>query len=87
MRIEAKALLLLHPSGDKPALNSVADLLDWVRSPPEPTSTLKDWLAIHRHKHPDAADYPREADGQIYSYHTRLRAEHSRTRRYERTDQ
>ncbi len=85
VRIEAKALLLLNTSGDKPELDAVPDLLDWVRPHYKQTPALKFWLAIHRHKHPDAADYPRGADGQIYSYHTRLRAEHSRARRYERT--
>ncbi len=87
VRIEAKELLLLDTSDDKPGLDAVPDLLDWVRQRHRPTPALKAWLAIHRHKHPDAADYPRGADGQIYSFHTKLRAEHSRERRYDRTDQ
>jgi CRISPR-associated protein (TIGR03986 family) len=46
---------------------------------------LSTWLALHRRSHPDAADYPRDdKDGQIYTHHTKLRAEHSRQRRYRR---
>lgn len=41
------------------------------------------WLGLHRCKHPDAGDYPRK-DGQIFTYHTQLRAQHSRQRRYRR---
>jgi len=82
VRIEAKALLLLHTSDDKPTLNRVPDLFGWVRTHHAPTSMLHSWLAIHRHKHPDAADYPRGQDGNVYSYHTKLRSDHTRARRY-----
>lgn len=86
VRIEAKALLLLDGLSDKPALRPVDDLPGWMRQHFTKTPMLQQWLAIHRHKHPDAADYPKEKDrdGQenIYTYHTKLRADHSRARRY-----
>jgi CRISPR-associated protein (TIGR03986 family) len=82
VRIEAKALLLLDGLSDKPALRPVNDLPGWMRQYFTKTPMLQQWLTIHRHKHPDAADYPRGQDGNIYSYHTKLRAEHSRARRY-----
>jgi hypothetical protein len=49
-----------------------------------------EWLAIHRRNHPNAADYPRpeqpdrKGERNIYTYHTTLRAEHSRNRRYKK---
>jgi hypothetical protein len=83
VRIEAKTLLLLSSPSDKPVLTPVADVLDWIRRNLQPKpAVLLPWLAIHRCKHPEAGDYPRGGDDQIYSYHTRLRAEHSRARRY-----
>jgi hypothetical protein len=86
IRIEAKALLLLDGLNDKAVLDPVADLPGWMRQHFTETPMLQQWLAIHRHKHPDACDYPKEKDrdGQenIYTYHTKLRADHSRARRY-----
>jgi CRISPR-associated protein (TIGR03986 family) len=83
VRIEAKELYLLDTSGDKPALNPVTDLSDWLREYYKAPSMLKEWLAIYRRNNPDAADYPRQG-GEIYTYHSGLRAEHSRARRYDR---
>lgn len=82
IRIEAKALLLRDSLSDKPALDPVDDLSEWMDRHFEKTPMLERWLAIHRRKHPDAADYPRGQDGNIYSYHTKLRADHTRKRRY-----
>ncbi len=82
VRIEARTLLLLDGLSDKPALRPVNDLPGWMRQPFTKTPMVQQWLAIHRHKHPDAADYPRGQDGNIYSYHTKLRTDHSRARRY-----
>jgi hypothetical protein len=81
VRIEAKALLLLNVENGAPVLKPEGDLGARVRQNHQETSTQEAWLAVHRHKHPDAADYPRK-DGQIYTFHTTLRAEHSRNRRY-----
>jgi len=81
VRIEAKALLLLSIENGAPALTPEGDLGAWVRKNHRKTSTQRAWLAVHRHKHPDAADYPRR-DGNTYTFHTKLRAEHSRNRRY-----
>lgn len=83
VRIETKALLLLEVADGKPALKAETDVLGWVKRNHQATATQVEWLAVHRHKHPDAADYPREG-GQIHTYHTKLRAEHSRLRRYRR---
>ncbi len=85
VRIEAKQLLLLGEAGEAPALKPVADLVAWVSQHYQGTATQDEWLAIHRRKHPDAADYPRQS-GQIYTFHTNLRAQHSRARRYRREE-
>ncbi len=83
VRIEARALLLLD---GEPALRSESDVLGWVRKHHQQTATQAAWLAVHRHKHPEAVDYPRanDSDGKenIYTFHTKLRAEHARARRY-----
>ncbi len=81
VNIEAKALLLLDEAGDAPTLKPEANLADWVKTNHQKTATQDEWLALHRRNHPNAADYPRK-DGQIYTFHTSLRAEHSRNRRY-----
>jgi CRISPR-associated protein (TIGR03986 family) len=75
VRIEAKSLLLLDAS-DRPALRPESDVLAWVQRNHQATATQAEWLAAHRHKHPDAADY------RLYTFHTTLRAEHTRARRY-----
>ncbi len=86
VRIAAWQLLLLDEAGDAPRLKPEADLTAWVRQHHQKTTTQDAWLAIHRRNHPDAADYPRakDRDGKenIYTFHTSLRAEHSRKRRY-----
>lgn len=81
VRIEAKALLWLEEANGKPGLTLGPDPVAWVENHYQKTPTQEEWLAVHRHKHPDAADYPRK-DGQIYTFHTTLRAEHTRARRY-----
>ncbi len=81
VRIEAKALLLLDEAGAAPTLDAEANLNAWVEANHRRTETQVEWLAIHRRNHPDAADYPRE-NGEIYTFHTSLRATHSRVRRY-----
>lgn len=86
VRIEAKQLLLLDDAGEAPTLRPEADLAAWVTTKHQKTSTQDEWLAIHRRNHPNAADYPRK-DGQIYTFHTTLRAEHSRNRRYKNNGQ
>jgi hypothetical protein len=88
VHIEAKQLLLLDQASEAPSLTPVDDLAGWVTKNHERTSTQEDWLAIHRRNHPAAADYPRPAHADrngnrhIYTFHTTLRAEHSRNRRY-----
>jgi CRISPR-associated protein (TIGR03986 family) len=88
VRIEAKALLLLDEAGDAPTLKSETDLVGWVTTHHQTTATQDEWLAIHRRNHPNAADYPRpqqadrNGERNIYTFHTTLRAEHSRNRRY-----
>lgn len=88
VRIEAKQLLLLDEAGEAPTLKPEADLVAWVTKNHQKTSAQDEWLAIHRRNHPNAADYPRpqhpdrNGERNIYTFHTDLRAEHSRNRRY-----
>src|SRR5690606_1937580 len=84
VRIEAKALLLLDEAGEVPTLKPEVDVTDWVKTNHKPTTTQKEWLDIHCRNHPNADDYPRDPPktGEIYAFHTKLRAEHSRNRRY-----
>jgi CRISPR-associated protein (TIGR03986 family) len=88
VRIEAKQLLLLDEASETPTLNPEAELAAWVTRNHQETSTQDEWLAMHRRNHPNAADYPRptqadkNGERHIYSFHTALRAEHSRNRRY-----
>lgn len=84
VRIEAKQLLLLDDAGEAPTLRPEADLAAWVTKNHQKTSSQGEWLAIHRRNHPNAADYPRK-NGEIYTFHTTLRAEHARNRRYRRS--
>ncbi|QUV93978.1 TIGR03986 family CRISPR-associated RAMP protein [Chloracidobacterium aggregatum] len=80
VRIAARQLLLLDEAGDAPVLNE-ADPAAWVKQHHQKTATQDAWLAIHHRRHPDAEDYPRR-NGEIFTFHTSLRAEHSRKRRY-----
>ncbi|HAA55448.1 MAG TPA: hypothetical protein DCE42_11870 [Myxococcales bacterium] len=80
--IETKQLLTYRPSEKKPTLESVSDVETWTKDNYQTTEKQEEWLAIHRRHHPDAGDYPRGKDKNIHSYHTKLRAEHSRKRRY-----
>jgi len=88
VRIEAKALLFLELATDGPQLRAEPDIVAWVRRDYRKTEMQAAWLDIHRCKHPDAADYPRERDRDgnehIYTFHTNLRAKHSRLRRYKK---
>lgn len=87
VRIEAKRLLFLDESSDTPMLKPDADLDIWVKNH-QKTVMQDEWLAVHRRNHPDAADYPRAKDHagneNIYTFHTGLRADHSRQRRYKK---
>jgi hypothetical protein len=87
VRIETKALLLLDTADGKPVLRPEGDIQGWVTRNPLPGLPHTQWLDAHRHKHPDAADYPKESDKktgkpQIYTFHTGLRAEHALARRH-----
>ncbi len=82
VRIEARELLLLKTVDQQPELSPVADLPSWLREHWTSPPLLSTWLDIHRCRHPDAAGYPRASNGEIYTYHTTLRAQHSRARRY-----
>lgn len=92
VHIEAKALLMLADAEDTPTLKPEADLDTWVRRNHHQTAKQDEWLAIHRRNHPNAADYPRpqqadrNGERNIYTFHTTLRAEHSRNRRYRNGD-
>jgi hypothetical protein len=90
VRIEARSLLFLNEFSDPPTLKAESDLNAWVQTNHQKTATQVEWLAIHRRNHPDAKDYPRakDRDGNenIYTFHTNLRAEHSRSRRYRKDE-
>ncbi len=83
VRIEVKELHLLKEKNSLFALEREADIRSWFRRHFQASPMLSAWLDVHRHNHPDAAYYPRK-DGEIYSFHTALRAEHTRLRRYKR---
>lgn len=84
--IEAKELLLLKDDGvNPPALTKEAALGAWFarESKDAKFPQLKEWLKVHQQKHPDAKDYERDpGTKEIFTVHTKLRAEHSRARRY-----
>jgi len=86
VRIEAKALLFFELANGRPQLRAKPDIVAWVRQDYQKTEMQAAWLDIHRCKHPDAADYPKAKDNKdnenIYTFHTDLRAKHSRLRRY-----
>lgn len=84
--IEAKQLFFIVEENGKPALKP-EDVSAWfTREKGAITAAdMSAWLSVHRHKHPDAKDYQRSPtrDGpEIFAFHTGLRAEHSRKRRY-----
>lgn len=91
--IEAKELLLLkeellllkEDGVNPPALTKEAALGAWFarESKDAKFPQLKEWLKVHQQKHPDAKDYERDpGTKEIFTVHTKLRAEHSRARRY-----
>ncbi len=46
------------------------------------------WFKIHQCNHPEAGDYPTlTKNGPVYEYHSELRAQHSRRRRFRREGQ
>lgn len=88
VRIDAKSLLFLDEFSEAPTLKPEADIDAWVKNNHQKTATQDEWLSIHCRNHPNAADYPRpdepdrNGEKNIYSYHAKLRADHSRDRRY-----
>ena len=80
VRITAQHLLFLDETDGTPTLRPEPDIPGWFSRHLVARPLQSEWLAIHRHRHPAAGDYPR-ANGQIYTYHTNLRANHSRLRR------
>jgi len=88
VRIEARQLLWLDETGEVPTLKPEANVEAWVKDKHRKTQSQNDWLDIHRRNHPNAADYPcpeqadKNGERNIYTFHTTLRAEHSRNRRY-----
>jgi len=89
VRMETKAILLLQDASGMPELKNEPDVVGWVKKNYKATSMQDEWLAIHRRNHPTAKDYPRlrDRDGNenIYTFHTALRADHCRNRRYRRS--
>jgi len=89
VRIEAKALLLLDEAEGGPSLNAVPDVVAWVKGSYDRrlAAMQEEWLDVHRHRHPNASGYrtktDRDGKEQVYAFHTALRAEHARARRYD----
>jgi len=81
--VVAKELHLLSSTSDPPVFSrQEPDMWFHEKWRSIKCPLLSDWLGVHRQKHPNAGDYPRK-DGEIFTYHTQLRADHSRERRYE----
>lgn len=86
----AELHLLPEGSEDQPPQLTPKDVTEWFTAHRKEIDTklLAMWLSLHRRNHEDAGDYPRSAkDGQIFSYHTELRAEHAKKRRHAATNQ
>jgi hypothetical protein len=91
VRIEAKRVLQLTDTDSAcylaapPDMGNPQNLVAWVGTHLGAhlnNALLGSWLGVHRCKHPDAADYPRDTQKQqTITYHTQLRARHSRGRR------
>lgn len=90
VRIEAKEILFLEDD-----VNGRSCLQKWEKGPSDwfeahrdklVAPCLEEWLGVHRHKDPEAGDYPRFPDqnGEIFKYHAKLRGEHATARRYTR---
>lgn len=88
LRAEAAYLTFVHIDDTGNPILQEEDAAKWFEQNrgtiPTSTKMADDWLRLHRVNHRAAADYPRGHDGEIYSYHTDLRAQHSRLRRYPR---
>ena len=86
VRIEAKGLYFLKKSENGPRLEAETDIGAWFSENFIEPAPLEAWLKVHRSKNPDAGDYPKEedrhGDKQIYTYHSKLRADHALNRRY-----
>jgi len=85
VRIEAKELHWLRHNVTHATLIPEPMIREWFRLnfQSERAPMLQPWLDVHRHKNPDAADYPRK-NGKIFTYHASLRASHTRLRRYDK---
>ncbi len=81
VRVEAKELYLLSDSSG-PKLEREADVEGLIRRHFQAPPSTQAWLDVHRHKHPFATHY-QSTKGEIYTFHTELRAEHSRLRRHD----
>lgn len=86
--VTAKELHFVEPDGDArlPALRQEADIATWFEGEKAPLQErakgqLAEWLNVHRRQNPRAGDYPRKKE-EVYTYHSDLRAEHAKLRRY-----
>lgn len=85
VRIEAKELHFLeHDANGNPTLKPES-VSAWFGNHVKLQSfpVLTEWLNVHQHKHPQGQDYERDPDDkEIFTVHTKLRAKHSKQRRY-----
>lgn len=79
VRVDVKTLSL-GQSGQ--LVRDVVDAHEWFKENFVPLDDSDKWLRLHHVNHGAAEDYPRRDGGEIFNYHTDLRAEHSRLRRY-----
>ena len=82
--IEARELYFVDFGREKASLQREANIAQWFQDNwrRERSPVLEKWLDVHQRKHPEARDYPRHPkDNKIHTFHTRLRADHSRLRR------
>ena len=56
-------------AAEAPTMIPEPDLATWVRENYTKTALQDEWLAIHRRKHPDAADYPRRRRRDLHLPH------------------
>lgn len=75
--------------GAEPSLTPEAQLPQWrtrmirafLKAMAGQETGLLDWLTVNRYAGQPLADYPRDRDGKVFGYHTRIRLSHAKQRR------
>lgn len=85
VRIEAKELHFLEHDANGNSTLKPESVSAWFGNHVKLQSfpVLTEWLNVHQHKHQQGQDYERDPDdNEIFTVHTKLRAKHSKQRRY-----